>query len=325
LFSSFIIPCKNEENNIENCLKSIFKQNYSELYKEVIVVDNNSTDQTVEIISKYKSVRLLRSDAKSISKLRNIGASYSACEWLAFIDADVELSCNWFIEVNKALEKKIKEGYSLNKIITGSVYGIKNNSTLIEKVWYLHLKNRPRNNVKYINGGNIVLSRDLFNTVQGFNEEYLTGEDEKLCSDCRKIGALIYDSPGIVSYHNGYPKNLKDFYRRERWHGQGIIKYIFKPWMKKELILSFQIIFSILGLIVGILLQSVLIAFFTLLIILIIPLLCFAGVRIGVMNKYIFALVGLYIIYGIAKMMCLYKITAAQNISKTGCRPKVFY
>jgi len=48
---SIIITTKNEEKNIENCLKSIKLQTYSNI--EIIVVDNNSSDQTKEISQKY--------------------------------------------------------------------------------------------------------------------------------------------------------------------------------------------------------------------------------------------------------------------------------
>jgi len=48
---SVIITTKNEEKNIENCLKSIKLQTYQNI--EIIVVDNNSSDQTKELSQKY--------------------------------------------------------------------------------------------------------------------------------------------------------------------------------------------------------------------------------------------------------------------------------
>ena len=52
---SVIITTKNEEKNIENCLKSILEQSYKNI--EIIVVDNNSTDKTKEIVSVIASRR----------------------------------------------------------------------------------------------------------------------------------------------------------------------------------------------------------------------------------------------------------------------------
>ena len=50
---SIIIATKNSENYLEKCLKSIFDQEYENF--EIIIVDNNSFDKTVEIIKKYNS------------------------------------------------------------------------------------------------------------------------------------------------------------------------------------------------------------------------------------------------------------------------------
>src|SRR3712207_1864908 len=52
-FVSVIIPARNEEENIEKCLLSILKQSYSNL--EVVAVDDNSDDRTLEIMRGFKS------------------------------------------------------------------------------------------------------------------------------------------------------------------------------------------------------------------------------------------------------------------------------
>ena len=54
---SVVIATKNEEKNIENCIKSILDQDFSKENIEIIVVDNNSQDQVLSIAKKYvKSV-----------------------------------------------------------------------------------------------------------------------------------------------------------------------------------------------------------------------------------------------------------------------------
>jgi len=50
---SVIITTRNEEKNIENCLQSIWMQTYPHDKIEIIVVDNNSTDRTKEIVARY--------------------------------------------------------------------------------------------------------------------------------------------------------------------------------------------------------------------------------------------------------------------------------
>ena len=63
---SVVIPAYNEEKYIENCLKSLLSQ--EEMPDEIIVVDNNSTDQTSKIVKKYP-VTLISEKKKSNSKL----------------------------------------------------------------------------------------------------------------------------------------------------------------------------------------------------------------------------------------------------------------
>ena len=55
---SVVITTKNEEKNIENCLKSILNQTYPRDKIEIIVVDNNSSDRTKEIVQTFKQSTL---------------------------------------------------------------------------------------------------------------------------------------------------------------------------------------------------------------------------------------------------------------------------
>ncbi|MBI3485898.1 glycosyltransferase [Candidatus Daviesbacteria bacterium] len=92
---SVIIATKNEEKNIERCLKSIKKQNYIGNI-EVIVVDNYSADQTIKIAKKYTRNVFLFGPERSAQ--RNLGAKKARGEWLLFLDADMEASANLISE-----------------------------------------------------------------------------------------------------------------------------------------------------------------------------------------------------------------------------------
>jgi glycosyltransferase involved in cell wall biosynthesis len=87
---SVIIPCYNVENYISECLDSILAQTYPSI--EIICVDNNSTDNTVETIKKYSSkhsnITLLHEPMKGAPSARNKGLFASKGEWIQFLDAD---------------------------------------------------------------------------------------------------------------------------------------------------------------------------------------------------------------------------------------------
>ena len=92
---SVLIPARNEELNIKACLKSMQKQDYPNF--EVIVLDDNSTDRTGEIVeriaAKDSRIRLLKGEALAPGWAGKPFACYQLAEnakgsWLLFIDAD---------------------------------------------------------------------------------------------------------------------------------------------------------------------------------------------------------------------------------------------
>lgn len=90
---SVIIPVMNEVGTLSACLRSILNQ-ISE-GDEVIVVDNGSTDGSLDIAEKFP-VKLLRETRRGRSFARNRGLREARGEWIAFIDADVVLHDGWF-------------------------------------------------------------------------------------------------------------------------------------------------------------------------------------------------------------------------------------
>src|SRR5258708_34043759 len=87
---SIIITTKNEESVILRLLTSIKKQNYEK--KEIILVDNNSLDKTIDI-AKKNNVKIYTFGPER-SAQRNFGAQKAKGEFLLFLDADMELTPN---------------------------------------------------------------------------------------------------------------------------------------------------------------------------------------------------------------------------------------
>ena len=117
-FISIIIPARNEEENINKCIESFAKQNYPKDKFEIIVINDNSTDKTLEIIENlakiYKNIKPI--DSPILPK--NWSGKNHACyigylninrdsEYLCFIDADT------YANSNKVLEDTMN--FSLNK------------------------------------------------------------------------------------------------------------------------------------------------------------------------------------------------------------------
>lgn len=100
---SIIITTKNEDDVIKNLLKSIAKQTYKNI--EVVLVDNYSEDDTLQIAKGYKEVRIYNWGPER-SAQRNFGARKSLGEYLFFLDADMKLSVKVVEECVKAAKSK---------------------------------------------------------------------------------------------------------------------------------------------------------------------------------------------------------------------------
>lgn len=92
---TFIISTYNEEERIKACLESIFSQDYPRDKMEVIVVDGMSCDRTVNVAKKYPA-KIVFNEKKIAGSARRIGTKVAKGEFLAFLDADIELpKRNW--------------------------------------------------------------------------------------------------------------------------------------------------------------------------------------------------------------------------------------
>lgn len=97
---SIAIPTFNEEQYLENCLKSIYRQK-SRNSIEVFIVDDDSTDGTVEIAKRFKkkmNIRILRNGTKDPERGKKIALDSARGQFFMYLDADMELADETFFE-----------------------------------------------------------------------------------------------------------------------------------------------------------------------------------------------------------------------------------
>jgi len=96
---SLIIPVYNEERHIRNCLDAVAAQ--TDMPDEVIVVDNNSTDKTIEIAKSYDFVTVVVETKQGRGHARSAGFNAAKHEILGRIDADSRIAVDWVARVRK--------------------------------------------------------------------------------------------------------------------------------------------------------------------------------------------------------------------------------
>ncbi len=104
---SLIIPAYNEAANIGATLDSAIKHGKGK-FKEIIVVDNASTDATAEVAGKFPGVTVVREDRKGTSNARQTGFEHSSAEIVAYIDADTRMPDGWVDTIEDVFSRDAK-------------------------------------------------------------------------------------------------------------------------------------------------------------------------------------------------------------------------
>ena len=215
---SFVIPAFNEETGIAITLQKILGGEIKWPY-EIIVVDNNSTDNTAKIARKL-GVTVVSKKGGTIASVRNFGIENSKGDLIVFLDADVSLTARWFI----AFSSVVDEIFDNPLIVTGSHCNAPEGGNWIERYWFNNYVHEISTN--NLGTGHMITSRKLFDTIKGFDDSLETGEDYSFCMKAIKAGAKIINNPELYVIHRDYPKNIWQFIQREAWHGMGDVSPI---------------------------------------------------------------------------------------------------
>jgi len=163
---SIIIPTYNSGKTIKRCIDSLNSQQFSRDKFEIIVVDDGSSDETINIAKQSDSDVVVESQHLGSSVTRTIGVSHSKGNFLAFLDSDCEAQKDWLSTIVKELEKHhlitgpIKNGIEGN-LVSWSEYFL-NFAEFNEYV--------PRSIVRMAPGCNFAVKKDAYNKVGGFKK-----------------------------------------------------------------------------------------------------------------------------------------------------------
>lgn len=129
---SVIIPTYNRENTIEQCIKSVINQTIK--VNEIIIIDDCSTDNTVNKIGHFSDIILLKTENNSGAQAaRNQGIKAAQSKWIAFIDSDDE----WLTDkLEKQLNVLKSENFNPLSVVHGDCI-VRNTNTGKEKTWHL--------------------------------------------------------------------------------------------------------------------------------------------------------------------------------------------
>jgi glycosyltransferase involved in cell wall biosynthesis len=216
---TFIIPALNEERHISRCLQSIRRLSLPDEVDriEIIVVDNQSTDRTADVSRREGAIVELIAPGHP-SRARNAGARPAMGDWLAFVDADCELPVNWLTTCGSHLLQDEEV------VAAAGVMGLPSaEATWVERAWFdlAHRANRHgAAAVRWLPTYNLLVRRQTFERVGGFDESLSTCEDCDLGYRMAAIGRQMVDARAEV-VHSGESRSLRELFRREAWRTRG--------------------------------------------------------------------------------------------------------
>jgi glycosyltransferase involved in cell wall biosynthesis len=185
---SIVIPVYNEAEHIDDCLRAIAKQVVRPL--EVIVVDNNSTDDTAARIAKYSFVTLLKEPRQGVVHARNLGFDAARGDIIGRIDADTLLPSDWTQNL-----KAIFAGNPRLDAVSGAVsyhdLPFPNFARKIDLLFRQHIANKMAGEV-FLYGANMGIRRSAWMKVRG-DVCHAKGlhEDFDLAIHSQDLGSII--------------------------------------------------------------------------------------------------------------------------------------
>lgn len=223
---SIIIATKNEEKNIENCIKSIREQTYKNI--EIIVVDNNSSDKTKEIAGKLVDKIYDISKEVNLSKIKNFrgaqvnfGVSKCKGEIIFFPDADMTFS-------NDLCENAVSLLFEYDALfipehICGNGYFGK--IRRFEREFY---------NTTVIDGIRFV-KKSIFNKIGGFDVYNIVfgPDDWDITKSLKRINAKFAITTSMLFHHEEW-LTLKKYVEKKQKYINTFDGYI-KKWGKEDI------------------------------------------------------------------------------------------
>jgi cellulose synthase/poly-beta-1,6-N-acetylglucosamine synthase-like glycosyltransferase len=230
---SVIVPVYNNEKIIAACLHALLEQDYPKDRYEVVVVDNNSTDKTKEIIQSMPVKYLLEKDNQTSYAARNKGVRETESEIVAFIDADCIADKNW-ISRGVAPFSDTKVG-----CVAGEVKNVAPTndveSYICEKNVFIQMNQLNNSSLTHLLIGNAFIRRSIFQEIGYFETKWVSGGDADYGIRIQRETSykMHYAADAIV--HHKHRSTLKSMFKQNvKWGYGSTLLQMKYPELRKE-------------------------------------------------------------------------------------------
>jgi biofilm PGA synthesis N-glycosyltransferase PgaC len=250
--TSVIIACRNEEKDLPFLLEDLGKQDYNHALFEVIIVDDNSTDNTFSIAfdcKKIQNIKVLTNPGKGKKSAIRTGVNEANGELIITTDADCRFGKNWISTMASFYSGSFPD------LIIGPVQLKSRNGFFgrFQQLEFLSLQGITigtalANNPVMCNGANLAFKKEVYlKHSKNLHDDIASGDDIFLLHSLKKEqGSKIVclNSPNVI-VTTSQPESLGSFLnQRTRWMSK--VKAYVDPFTQLVSIVTFVTIFSTL-------------------------------------------------------------------------------
>ena len=226
---SVIIPVYNDLHAIKLTLKALLEQSVSSEIFEIIIIDNGSTDGTIEWLVTQKGITLLKESGHKGSpySCRNRGLEVASGNIIVLLDSTCIPASNW-IESGVAFFERTQCQFFGGRVKFHDSHQ-PSSWRLFDSITHVQMEESIKLR-KEAKTANLWVKKELFDQFGNFKEGVRSGEDVRWTSSCTLAGVeLHYAKECIVrKFSRGMLELLSKQYRIgkgqvTRWHGQGIV------------------------------------------------------------------------------------------------------
>jgi glycosyltransferase involved in cell wall biosynthesis len=207
LVLSVVVIGRNEGERLSRCLESISHMRPPPGSIEVIYVDSGSTDGSLERALQFKAkVKRLESANPCAAAARNVGWRVAKAPIIFFLDGDTVLESNFVADAIAELDDPNVA------VVFGNRREIKPKASIYNRVLDLDW-NGPAGFVEFC-GGDALMRREVLESVGGFDERLIAGEEPEMCRRIRALGFTILHVDRPMTGHDLAMTRFSQYWRR---------------------------------------------------------------------------------------------------------------
>jgi len=232
----------NGKKLLNDCFRSLLNLNYPKNKLEIFMVDNGSTDGSIDYIrNKFSSVDIILNNENNYAKANNLGIEKAKGEYIALINNDVKVDKDWLIKLIDVIEKDKNIGAVGSKILfmDKSIQSVGHQE--YPNFYWGDMGFKEKDTEQYRNlvevtsicGCSVLYRRKCLKEVGSLDEDFnLFMEDVDMAIRCRKKGWKLLTCPQSVIYHK-FHSSIGSEYNARYWQETNRLLLIAKHWPDK--------------------------------------------------------------------------------------------